>query len=94
MNTDLADQKISNKKQPNLVPSKQKQVERLESLIEKLNFICSNLDPYNPIPSTMREMIKELDIVKIDDPFTLTNQLVVLLEDAVEELHSLDSKNE
>lgn len=94
MNTDLADQKISNKKQANLVPSKQKRVERLESLIEKLNTICSNLDPYNPIPSKMRAMIEELDIIKIDDPFTLTNQLVVLLEDAVEELHSLDSKNE
>ncbi|TNF03765.1 MAG: hypothetical protein EP326_02050 [Deltaproteobacteria bacterium] len=94
MKTSLESEDLSNLNQVQQPLTKDARIKQLQELIETLNQICSNLDPYQPIAPAMKQSIEKLNIVVTDDPFTLTNQLVVLLEDAVEELHSLDSRHE
>ncbi len=94
MKTSLESQDLSNLNHTQQPKTKEERILELQELIESLNQICSNLDPYQPISDNMKLSLEKLNIVMTDDPFTLTNQLVVLLEDAVEELHSLDLRHE
>lgn len=94
MKTSLESQDLSNLNHTHEPKTTEKRIKELQELIETLNTVCSNLDPYKPISGPMKETIEKLNIVVTDDPFALTNQLVVLLEDAVEELHSLDKRHE
>lgn len=62
----------------------------LEEKIEKLRFICDRLNPYEQIPDYLK---KELRAVGLNDlldgtydPFALTNKLLLLMENALEEL--------
>lgn len=56
----------------------------LEDFIIKLNQLCRKIDPYAEITQKQKELLKEFGIFQFDDPFLLTNQLVALLEDAIE----------
>ena len=58
--------------------------QQLEELITKLNCLCLEIDPYNELTSTQKETLNSVGIYQFDDPFLLTNQLVALLEDAIE----------
>lgn len=64
----------------------------LQNKVLKLNAIAETLDPYKEIPLETQEELKSLGILVLDDPFAITNQLVVILEDTVEELHKLESE--
>lgn len=62
----------------------------LEGQVEKLRFICDRLNPYEQIPDYLK---KELRAVGLNDlldgsydPFALTNKLLLLMENALEEL--------
>ncbi|MCO4793323.1 MAG: hypothetical protein KC493_06420 [Bacteriovoracaceae bacterium] len=94
MKTSLDKEDLSHLNQTNPLMDKSIRITELEEQIEKLNFICSNLDPFAPISEELKQLVKSFNIVELDDPFVLTKQLVVLLEDAVEELHGLDPKYE
>lgn len=94
MKTSLESQDLSNLNHTQQPKTKADRIKELEELIETLNTICSTLDPYKPMNEAMKAQIEKLNIVVTEDPFALTNQLVVLLEDAVEELHSLDKRHE
>lgn len=94
MKTSLESQNLSNLNHRQQPKTKDERIRELEELIETLNIVCSTLDPYRPITESMKAQIEDLNIAFTEDPFNLTNQLVVLLEDAVEELHSLDKKHE
>jgi hypothetical protein len=61
----------------------------LNEKVEKLKFITDQLDPYKPLPEVMRLALKEFHLDHEKDPFALTNKLIILLEDALNELHEL-----
>ena len=67
----------------------QMELQDLEKQIEFLHTLCQELDPYAPLEEKTKESLKKL---KIDpdnkDPFALTNQLIVRMENALEELQS------
>ncbi len=60
----------------------------LETRIKVLRSLCDQLDPYSPLEAETKNRLKELNINPINDPFALTNQLLLLMEDALEELES------
>ena len=50
---------------------------------EKLDYLGKNYDPYlNPIPSKIKKLLKEFHLdPETMDPFTITNKLLVLLDE-------------
>tara|TARA_R110002049_G_scaffold263586_1_gene439782 strand:- start:109 stop:402 length:294 start_codon:yes stop_codon:yes gene_type:complete len=64
----------------------------LKARVESLNNLAENLDPYSKLSPETQNELKALGILVLDDPFAITNQLVVILEDSVEELHKLESE--
>lgn len=61
----------------------------LNEKVEKLKFITDQLDPYKPLPEVMRLALKEFHLDHENNPFVLTNKLIILLEDAINELYEL-----
>jgi hypothetical protein len=61
----------------------------LENRIKKLGEICNNLNPYLPITDEFKLGLKEFNIMEFNDPFKITNALLMLLEDTIDELHIL-----
>ncbi len=58
--------------------------------IQVLRSLCQEIDPYTPLPSEVRQRLRELGIdAEEEDPFALTNRLLSLMEDALEEFHQL-----
>ncbi len=64
--------------------------EQLEKELERLRFICDNLDPYSPIPEKFKKELRALGLQEIIDqhydPFALTNKLLLRMENILEEL--------
>lgn len=48
-----------------------------------LHYLCQNLDPYQEISSEMKEMLKKVGITELSDPYEITNQLILMMEDAL-----------
>lgn len=69
--------------------SGENRVEWLEAKIADLKYICDNLNPYAEIDSDLKERLNGHQIYDFYDPFTITNKLLVSLEDSIEELHRL-----
>ena len=67
-------------------------VNLLTDRVESLNKLCSDLDPYKDIPASAQEKLSEFGIYEYSDPFAVTNKLVVLLEESIEELQKLQAK--
>lgn len=63
--------------------------EKLEAKIKTLKRVCDTLDPYNEMSAEVKEELTNLGITDLDNPFTLTNQLLFQMENAIEELHNL-----
>jgi hypothetical protein len=61
----------------------------LEERIQKLNDICNELNPYSPITPEFKKRLREFNIIEASDPFLVTNALLRLLEDTINELHQL-----
>lgn len=61
----------------------------LESRIKRLGTICNDLNPYSPITDEFKKSLREFNILEFEDPFKITNALLMLLEDAIDELHVL-----
>ena len=57
----------------------------LEKKIEILNHLCGTIDPYQPLSAKTKMELSKLNIDSNLDPFSLTNKLVQILEDTVEE---------
>jgi len=62
---------------------------RLEEEISSLQKICQDLDPYAPLSNEVKCELQRFGIYEFTDPFTITNQLLVTMEDAIEKLHNL-----
>ena len=59
----------------------------LENRIKKLSDICNELNPYQPVSDEFKKRLKEFNILEHNDPFKITNALLLLLEDTIDELH-------
>lgn len=73
-------------------PSLEEQILNLKKKISLLNNICNELNPYKPICNELKDKLNKFHIIDFEDPFIITNKLLVLLEDSIEELHSLQAK--
>ena len=72
----------------------EEKIEYLEARIKKLGDICSELNPYAPIPDELKMRLMDFNILDLSDPFKITNTLLVLLEDTIDELHVIKPFNE
>lgn len=61
----------------------------LEEKISELEDICQHVDPSQELSQSIKDRLAKFQITEYFDPFVITNKLVVLLEDYIEELHSL-----
>jgi hypothetical protein len=81
---------IDNSKQKQIQSTDRKmRIEELSTVIEDLNMLCNDLDPYLPLSEDQLKQLSAYGIFKDDDPFLITNKLVLILENSVEELISL-----
>ena len=67
-------------------------LERIKVLsqnIDELNTLCRELDPYQEISKEMMEQLSKYGVFTEDNPFVITNKLVLILENSVEELIEL-----
>lgn len=65
----------------------QEKIDYLEARIKVLGDICSEINPYEEIPDDLKMRLMDFNILNLDDPFKVTNQLLMLLEDSIDELH-------
>jgi hypothetical protein len=66
----------------------------LEAKIKKLSDICTELNPYEPISDDLKMRLMDLNILDFSDPFKITNTLLMLLEDTIDELHVIKPFND
>lgn len=77
---------------PALRSERKLQLEVLRAKVAKLNAFASDLDPYKPLSEETKAELSALGVVMLDDPFAITNQLVVILEDSIDELQKLEAE--
>ena len=65
----------------------QEKVLELEARIKVLGDICSEINPYTEIPDDLKMRLMNFNILDLSDPFKVTNTLLMLLEDTIDELH-------
>lgn len=65
----------------------QEKILELEARIKMLGDICSEINPYEAIPDDLKMRLMDFNILNLDDPFKVTNTLLMLLEDTIDELH-------
>ena len=86
-NNDISDLgRINNSDLSNYNPLQEK-IEELEARIKTLGDICSEINPYAEIPDELKMRLMDFNILNLDDPFKVTNTLLMLLEDTIDELH-------
>ena len=64
----------------------EKSVEELKEQVKVLRKICGQINPYAPLSPRIKKKLASYKITQWDDPFALTNKLLVLLDDSMEEL--------
>jgi len=62
---------------------------QLEKRIETLKDLCRELNPYEPLTEEQILILARFDITDTNDPFKMTNLLLMQLEDAITELKNL-----
>lgn len=67
-------------------------VNQVHDRIESLKELCNKLDPYKPISADLKNELAQFQITEYCDPFVITNKLLLLLEDSIEELYKLQNK--
>lgn len=75
-------------------PGDQEKIQSLENRIKKLGEICNELNPYLPVSPEFKMRLREFNIHEATDPFQVTNALLRLLEDSINELHLLKPLSE
>lgn len=65
----------------------QEKIDYLEARIKTLGDICTELNPYEAIPDELKMKLMDFNILDFTDPFKITNTLLMLLEDTIDELH-------
>lgn len=72
----------------------EEKVRELEARVKKLSDICTELNPYAPITDDLKMRLMDFHILDLSDPFKVTNTLLMLLEDTIDELHIIKPFNE
>ncbi len=67
-------------------------LEELRVKVKKLNALVGDLDPYQPLSVEVQAELRSFGVLVLDDPFAITNQLVIILEDMIEELQRLETE--
>ena len=62
----------------------------LKDRVRILQNICNEIDPFGEISEEHRNLLSELGSFDFSDPFDLTNQLIVMTENILEEIHHLE----
>lgn len=57
----------------------------LNENIKRLRYLCDHLDPYGEINERFKNELTFFQITSYRDPFELTNKLLKLMEDTLEE---------
>ena len=65
----------------------QEKIEYLEARIKVLSDICQELNPYEAVSDDLKMRMMDFNILDFSDPFKITNTLLMLLEDTIDELH-------
>lgn len=65
----------------------QEKIDYLEARIKLLGDICTEINPYEAIPDDLKMKLLDFNILDLNDPFKVTNKLLMLLEDTIDELH-------
>lgn len=65
----------------------QEKIDYLEASIKLLGDICTEINPYESIPDELKMKLLDFNILDLNDPFNVTNKLLMLLEDTIDELH-------
>ena len=52
--------------------------------LSELKKFIDRFDPYQPVSKPDQEFLKKLNIHRFNDPFYLSNQLILLVEDLIE----------
>ena len=63
--------------------------EFLQQQIETLRKLCDHINPYEDLSPQVQKQLQQFRIINLEDPFWITNQLLALLEDSIEELQRL-----
>ena len=85
----IKESKNFRKRKINSFPSKSNREEFLANQIKELKLLCDEMDPYGEIGQEHLEKLSKLGISDLNDPFSLTNRLILMLEDSIEELELL-----
>ncbi len=72
---------------PSGFPELNEKIIQLEEKIKKISEICNELNPYQPVAKEFQLRLREFNILEFEDPFKITNSLLILLEDTIDELH-------
>jgi ribosomal protein L30/L7E len=67
----------------------------LEELTTKADFLkqlCLNLDPYAPMDDEQKQTLLGLGLKDINDPFRVTNELIMQMENVLEEIQKRQNK--
>lgn len=83
---------FKNQTDKNIFSSNKKRVEFLETQIQELSILCQTLDPYKKIPVRQKKVLKRYNVINLNDPFMITNKLLLLIEDSIEELETLKQR--
>ena len=83
-----------NSTNPSLNPVLQEKILYLEARIKSLSDLCNELNPYAEISNDLKLKLLNYNIVDLSDPFKITNQLLIFLEDAIDDLHMIKPFNE
>jgi hypothetical protein len=56
-----------------------------KQVIQKLRTLCSQLDPFSPLSPENESFLRQIGIKDLENPYELTNQLVKMMEDLIED---------
>ena len=56
----------------------QEKIDYLEARIKLLGDICTEINPYEAIPDEIKMKLMDFNILDLDDPFKVTNRLLML----------------
>lgn len=62
----------------------------LREKIHLVSKICDEINPYAEMSEEMKDKLRSFGIYNFDNPFQITNTLVVILEDSIERLQHLN----
>ena len=66
-------------------------ISQLKSRAQTLRRLCEDLDPYSPLTKEEKGLLESLGVFDYNDPFQLTNELIMRMEDTLEEILKRES---